>query len=83
MCYHSITEFVFIMKALSDGLGKRSAIFQTRAWLLLRMSRILFAEKHIWMVFTTHDQTIICRQLFAGHVVGPWPMKSESKEKMC
>ncbi|MCG8408161.1 MAG: hypothetical protein MI923_23425 [Phycisphaerales bacterium] len=24
---------------------------------------------------TAHEQTIICRQLFAGHVVGFWPMK--------
>ena len=23
----------------------------------------------------THEQTIICRQLFAGHVMGSWPMK--------
>ena len=22
-----------------------------------------------------HEQTIICRQLFAGHLVGSWPMK--------
>ena len=22
-----------------------------------------------------HEQTIICRQLFAGHMVGFWPMK--------
>ena len=22
-----------------------------------------------------HEQTIICRQLLAGHVVGSWPMK--------
>ena len=28
---------------------------------------------------TTHEQTIICRQLFAGHVAGSWPM--ERKEK--
>ena len=27
-----------------------------------------------------HDQTITCRQLFAGHVVGSRPMKG--KEKM-
>ena len=25
---------------------------------------------------TTHEQTIICRQLFAGHVVGSQPMKT-------
>ena len=24
-----------------------------------------------------HEQTIICRQLFAGHVVGSWPMKKK------
>ena len=29
---------------------------------------------------TTHEQTIIiCRQLFAGHVVGCWPMKWQEK----
>ena len=22
-----------------------------------------------------HEHTIVCRQLFAGHVVGSWPMK--------
>ena len=40
------------------------------------MSRILFAH----IDGTTHEQTIICRQLFAGHVVGSRPMKR--KEKM-
>ena len=29
---------------------------------------------------TTHEQAIICRQLFAGHVVGSRPM--EKKEKI-
>ena len=28
---------------------------------------------------TTHEQTIICRQLFAGHVVGSQPMKMGEK----
>ena len=28
---------------------------------------------------TTHEQIIICRQLFAGHVVDSWPI--EGKEK--
>ena len=28
---------------------------------------------------TTHEQTIICRQLFAGHVVGSRPMERETK----
>ena len=26
-------------------------------------------------IFIAHEQTIICRQLFAGHVVGSRPMK--------
>ena len=29
---------------------------------------------------TTHDQTVVCRQLFAGHVLGAQPV--ERKEKM-
>ena len=28
---------------------------------------------------TTHEQTIICRQLFAGHVVGSRPMERKTK----
>ena len=32
------------------------------------MSRILFAAKHSWNNIA-HEQTIICRQLFAGHVL--------------
>ena len=44
----------------------------------LRMCRILFAAKHLsqkQLDGIAHKQTIICRQLFAGHVVGCWPMK--------
>ena len=39
------------------------------SWLLVCMSRILFAAKTD-LVGITHEQTIICRQLLAGHVVG-------------
>ena len=28
---------------------------------------------------TTHEQTIICGQLFAGHLVGSWPMERTTK----
>ena len=31
------------------------------------------------MVSFTHEQNIICRQLFAGHVVGSRPMKRKKK----
>ena len=42
------------------------------------MSRILFAATRL--DDTTHDQTIICRQLSAGHVVGFRP--KERKKTM-
>ena len=44
-----------------------------KAWFHLRMSRILFSETKLDDI--AHEQTIICRQLVAGHVVGSWPMK--------
>ena len=47
----------------------------------LRMCRILFAAKHkasqTQLDGIAHEQTIICRQLFAGHVVGSRPIKRE------
>ena len=52
--------------------------FHTRAWLLLHMSRILFATKTD-LDSITHEQTTICRQLVAGHVVGSQPMKVGEK----
>ena len=39
----------------------------------LRMSRIVFAAKQLNDI--AHKRTIICRQLFTGHVVGSRPMK--------
>ena len=46
-----------------------------------------FSHKSVVSIVITHEQNIICsktplcRQLFAGHVVGSWPMKR--KEKVC
>ena len=42
------------------------------------MSRILFVAKTD-LDGITHEQIIICRQLFAGHVVGSQPMKMGEK----
>ena len=44
----------------------------------LRMSRILFAAKHFSQTLldgVAPEQTVICRKLFAVHVVGSRPMK--------
>ena len=89
--YFAITEFnnCFIIRSPSlffnDHLRevKRSAFFHARtlarrrkAWCCLCISRMLFAAKHSWTTLRiAHEQTIICSQLFAGHVVGFRPMK--------
>ena len=84
--YFAITEFnnCFIIRSLSLFFNewKRSAFLYARAiarrrksWFRLRMSRILFAAKQLNDV--PHLQTIICRQLFTGYVVGFRPMKRE------
>ena len=41
--------------------------------LIAHEQNIICSKTHI--DGTTHEQTIICRQLFAGHVVGSRPMK--------
>ena len=48
------------------------------SWLVLRMGRILFAAKTD-LDGITHEQTIICRHLFAGHMVGSQPVKMGEK----
>ena len=45
----------------------------------MRMSRILFAAKTDLHGITPHEQTIICRQLFAGHVLDSQPLKMGKK----
>ena len=36
-----------------------------------------FCHKNVIPI--THEQTIICRQLFEGHMVGSWPMERKKK----
>ena len=45
---------------------------------ILTLERSQEGEKHSFLYALdgiAHEQSIICRQLFAGHVVGFWPMK--------
>ena len=39
------------------------------------MSRLLFAAIKTQLDKIAHEQTVTRRQLFAGHVVGSWPIK--------
>ena len=66
--------------------GKRICHFHARAiaeegrkaWYHLRMSSILFAAQHLsptQLDDIAHEQSISCRQLFAGHVVRSRPIK--------
>ena len=78
MFYHSITEFVFLMNIL----GKRSDLpFSRKSDRKKEKSTVSFTHVQNIICSQTqldgfaHGQTIICRQLFAGHVVGSRPMK--------
>ena len=73
--WSAISEFnnCFIIRSRSlfffmNILGKRSD---------LPFSRKSNRKKEKGTVSFTHEQTIICRQLFAGHLVGCRPMKRE------
>lgn len=65
--YYSNIKFIFILKSVSGSSGRRTAIFHTRVWLQLRMSRIWFAAKHNLTVWR------VTRTLFAGsHLQVKW-----------
>ena len=71
LSYHLITKFHLLadQEAISRTLS-----FLSRTWFQLRMSRITGLDG------TTHEQTIICRQLAAGHVVGSRPMPGKEEK---
>ena len=77
-----ITEFVFLMNIFR----KQSALpFSLKSNRRKEKSVVSFThEQNIIRSQTklddiVHEQTIICRQLFAGHVVGSRPMKKKKK----
>ena len=71
-----------IFKSLSDSSGKRSVIFLTRGvgYVSMQYEQNVICRKTHLDGTVHHKQTIICRQLFAGHMVGSQPMRR--KEKM-
>ena len=73
-----MTEFVFLMNIL----GKRSDLpFSHKSDRKKEKSTVSFTHVQNIICSQTqldgiaHEQTIICRQWFAGHVVGSRPMK--------
>ena len=64
---------LFSLKPVSDSSGKQYAIFHTALWIQSHISRTICTKTHLDGI--THEQAIICRQLFEGHVVGSSPMK--------
>ena len=67
-------------------LGKRSDLpFSRKSDRKKEKSTVSFA--HVQNIISNqtqldgiaHEQTIIFRQLFAGHVMGSWPMKTKEK----
>ena len=79
MFYHSITEFIFLMNIL----GKRGNLpFSRRSNRKKEKSTVSFTHVQNIIICSqtqldgiAHEQTIICGQLFAGHVVGSRLMK--------
>ena len=78
MFYHSITEFVFLMNIF----GKRSDLpFSCKSDCKKEKSTVSFTHVQNIICSQTQldgiaqEQTIICRLLFAGHLVGSRPMK--------
>ena len=55
----------------------RAITRRRKEWFYLRMSRTLFTAK-TQLDDIAHEQTIICRELFTGHVVGSRPMKRKN-----
>ena len=74
-----MAKFAFIFQSLPGSSGRQSAIFLSRTCFQLRRRGILFAEKTL-LEGNTHEQIIIYSQLFAGQLVGSWPMERKGKK---
>ena len=78
MFYHSITEFAFLMNILwkrSDLPCSRKKEKSTVSF--THVQNIICSQTQLDGI--AHEQTIICRQLFPGHVVGFRPMKRKKR----
>ena len=89
-CKTFLVVIVLSIKYLWEGSHflARAIKRRRKAWFLLRMTRIFFAANcQTQLDHIAHEQTIICRQLFAGHVVGSQPMKRKNfawnDDKLC
>ena len=71
--FYSIDKFVFKFKSLSDSSGKRSAIFHISE----EPGYNAHEQQKLHLYGTTHEQTIICRQLFTGQMEGFRLMKRQ------
>ena len=68
-----ITKFVFIFQSLPGSPGKLFAISLRKVVPVTHEHNITCSKTHL--DDTTHKQTIILRQLYAGNEVGSWPME--------
>ena len=64
-CYHSVTEFAFLINIFGKLPFSRKSD--------RKKQNIVCSQTQLDDI--AHEQTIICRQLFAGHMVGSLPMK--------
>ena len=67
--WYVVTHFALVLHLNCTALSQSDASMH-----------ITSSETHLDGI--THDQTIICRQLSEGYVVGSWPMKRKKKHRM-
>ena len=75
--YHLITKFVFneyLWEAKQSALSRKSDRKKEKSMVsFMHEQNIICSQTQLDDI--AHELTIICRQLFAGYMVGSWPMK--------
>lgn len=70
-CHDDLSHQVWYHNYLNHSLT--ATIFYTSMVTMTLEQNIICSETYLNSI--TYDKTIICRQLFAGYMVGSWPMK--------
>ena len=77
MFYHLITKFVFneyLWEVKQSALSRKSDSKKEKSVVsFMHEQNIICSQTKSDKI--AHERTIICGPLFAGHMVGAWPMK--------
>lgn len=88
MFYHKITKFVFTfeslwqlrtLRAVDFSYADRSALEKLTVCRITAQGSAIYDISPESVGSITDEQTIICRQLFVGHLLGSGPMKRKGR----